>query len=119
MKASGGRSARTIIDDLHTLTKAMVGRLDDPDYLVECVEKREALMNEFDACVLAHPDVDKRAFARQIGEILALDERITPSLKQLRNTAKSKLGETKRRQQAAAYTASQRRSAGTFMNYAK
>jgi esterase/lipase superfamily enzyme len=119
MKASGGRSARAIIGDLHTLTKAMVGRLDDPDYLVESVEKREALMEEFDACIMAHPDVDKSAFARQISEILAMDERINASLKYLKNATKSKLNETKRRQQAAAYTATQRHSSGTFMNYAK
>jgi hypothetical protein len=97
----------------------MVKRLEDPDYLVECVGKRQALMDEFDAYISSHGDVDKSAFMRRIGEILAMDERINTSLKYLRNTTKSKLNETKRRQQAAAYTASLKHSSGTFMNYAK
>jgi hypothetical protein len=119
MKPSGGRSAQTVIAELHSLTKTMVGHLDDPDYLAECMDKRQALMDEFDAYVCTHPDVDKSAFKRQISEILAMDERIGASLKQHRYTAKSKLGEAKRRQQAAAYAASRGHSSGTFMNYAK
>jgi hypothetical protein len=83
------------------------------------VEKRQAVMDAFDSYLTAHPDTDRTAFTRQIGEILAMDEQIQASLNQLKYAAKNKLGETIRRQQAVAYQAAQGHSAGTFMNYAK
>lgn len=118
MTAANERDALAIIQELYTLTEAMVQRTDDPDFLAESVERRQALMDEYDAYAKDHPELDKSSLKKLVSEILAMDEKINSSLIALKGVTKRKLMETKNRQRAMEY-GSNTAAAGSFMNYSK
>jgi len=112
------RDAGTIITELHELTQDMVKRLEDPDYLVECVDKRQKLMDEFDAYEKANPaNVDKEKLKVLVGDIIVMDRKINASLEKHKRDTKGRLIDIKRQQQETDAKATA--PAGSFMKQSK
>lgn len=118
MTTSAERDALTIIRELHDLTSDMVKRIDEPDFLVEGVEHRQALMDEYDAYSKEHPYLDKTSLKKLVSEVLAMDEKINSHLLAHKSGSKRKLIEIRSKQQTISYGTGTA-AAGSFMNYTK
>ena len=117
--AADERTGRMIITDLYNLTSSMARQSSDPDFLMEGVEKRQALMDEYDAWRALHPDEDITEIKQMVKEILVMDKKINAALGTLRNSAKDQLTEAQSRQKAMSYAVGNVSSSGSYMDYKK
>ncbi len=91
-KASGARSYADIIADLFAVSKKMYEERHDPDYLINGVERRGVLMNEYDQ-LAARDRQGREAFESDpaaratVGKIIELDKVIAKSLGEYRAAA--------------------------------
>jgi len=110
------RDAAAIIGELFTLTKSMTARLDDPDYLIECVDRRQELMDEYDAFAKAFPEkADREKLRGVVSEIVVMDRKINSALEKQRQQTRQQLTEIRSQQNAAQKKADSPAPAGSFM----
>lgn len=117
--AAQDRTGLLIITDLYNLTTRMSRQTNDPDFLVESVEKRQALMDEYDAYKADHPDEDITEIKKLVKEIIAMDKKISSSLTYHQNDVKRKLSESQNKQRVMGYGNQGTSSSGSLMNYSK
>lgn len=118
MTGETGRTGLAIVTDLYNITDSMARRLDDPDFLIGGVEKRQSLMDEYDAYHRQHPEEDIGQVRQMVKEIVAMDQKIGSSLTRLKGEAKRKMVDIRSRQKSLEY-AEKAAPSGTFMNYTK
>ncbi|MDR2932631.1 MAG: flagellar protein FliT [Oscillospiraceae bacterium] len=119
MNAAEERTGIMIITDLYNLTNSMVRQIGDSDYLVECVDKRQKLMDEYDAYKALHPDEDITEIKKVVKDILVMDQRINASLNTHKREVKEKLSGAQTQQKAMGYASNYMSSSGSYMNYKK
>lgn len=114
------RTGTDIITDLYNLTNDMVRQRDDADFLIEGVDRREKLMDEYDAYAREHPDEDQTEIKKMIREIIVLDKKIRASVTAHKVDVESKLAEAKNKQQLmGSYLNNMQSAAGSYMDYKK
>jgi hypothetical protein len=114
------RTQLEIITELYKLTCEMEKRLTNADFLVLSVEKRQALIAEFEKSKTetAREPADPETMAemkRLVKEIISKDTSITKALEEHRNAAKRDL--TIIQQTRAGYLNQQNLQAGRKMDY--
>lgn len=117
------RSKLAIIKELHALTKGMVARKNDADYLILSVEQRQDLMDEYDLLDNSggegeSPD-DPAEIKRLIQEIIGMDSTISAALEQHKIESKSDLANSNTQQKILGYTNQAMSTSGSYMDYRK
>lgn len=118
------RGFSTILDELYQLTNQMAEQRHNPDCLIECVEKRQALMDEYDALALAHPE-EKVAFeqgtaARElVAKMLTMDRVVAKALEEHKASAHKDVASANAQQKVLDYLGKAHSSGGSLMDYKK
>ncbi|MDL2232830.1 hypothetical protein LJC63_04525 [Ruminococcaceae bacterium OttesenSCG-928-L11] len=120
MNDGESRTGIGIITDLFNLTNKMIRQLDDPDFLIESVNQRQVLMDEYDAWRGSNSNSpeEQDAIKGMIKEIVAMDQKINTTLTYHRNEAKKNLSENQNQQKVAGY-GNIGGLPGNHMNYSK
>jgi len=125
MKATPSRGFAEILDDIYHLTNQMAEQRHNPDFLIECVDKRQALMDEYDALALVYPE-EKKAFEQnpaardRVAKMLVMDRAVAKALEEHRSSAHQDVASANARQKVLDYLGkSHYPSGGTRMDYRK
>ncbi len=114
----------TILDELYRLTNQMAEQRHNPDCLIECVEKRQSLMDEYDALALTHPK-EKAAFeqdasARElVAKMLTMDRVVAKALEEHKASAHKDVASANAQQKVLDYLGKAHSSGGSLMDYKK
>ena len=116
------RTKMELANEMLALTKRMAQNLKDAEFLVDGVEKRQALMDAFDritqeqeSAAPPNPQMLRTIFT----EIQRLDTAITASLLQHREQAKARLANSNQQNKVLAYTNNAMSASGSYMDYRK
>lgn len=122
--AAGGRSRMDILADLLELTRAMLQKCQDADFLIASVNRRQELMDEYDELGSKDPE-SAESFslspqAKGIAEeIISMDKTIQAALEKHRVQAKSDVAASNNRQKVLGYVSNAISSSGSYMDYRK
>lgn len=123
-KTVNERSGLAVISDLLDLTRRMA-ESEDADFLVDSVERRDKLMDEYDRLKVSSPyaaeaiEKDKPEISRMIAEIIELDKRINQSLNALYTATKHDLEGANAGRKILNYTNNAISASGSYMDYKK
>lgn len=117
------RNRLDIINELHNITKQMVNRRNDADFLIESVDRRQALMDEYDSTQQRKDDPtsyeEQLEIRRVVKEIIKLDNIIADALDGHTKEAKKDLADSNKQQQVLQYTNQAMSASGSYMDYRK
>lgn len=113
------RNATSIMTQLHQLTREMMKKKDDADFLIKSVEDRQSLINEFEPMRSDLTEDEMNAMRTTIQEILEMDRSINAALENHRDTVKSQLKQSAGQQKILSYTNKALSSSGSYMDYKK
>ena len=116
-----GKDGPALMRELLELTAAMVERLADADFLVEGVEKRQAIMDAYDEWAALNPDTHATleqdpCTLKTISEILAMDKAIVGALGGFKAAAQREMTSSKTQQKVMGYLGSATSSSGSYMD---
>lgn len=117
------RNGLEIITEMLALTREMSYKTDDADFLLASIERREQLMQEYDAVtsatLYAKEDAgrDKPEIKHMIDEIIELDKTINASLLSMRNEAKQQVTSSNIQKKVLNYTNQAISSSGSYMDF--
>lgn len=115
------RGGLEIISEILSLTRRMISKIDDPDFLVESIEKRELLMGEYDR-VKVNPSAqaaierDKPEIKTIIAEIVELDKKIEKALNVFRNEVKQEVESANMQKRVLGYTNKAISDSGSYLD---
>ncbi|MGI6403296.1 MAG: hypothetical protein ACOX0K_03545 [Oscillospiraceae bacterium] len=124
MKGMPLRGFAEILDDIYHLTNQMAEQRHDPDFLIEGVEKRQALMNEYDALALVYPE-ERKAFEQdpisrdRVAKMIAMDRAVAKALEEHKASAHQDVAAANARQKVLDYLGKSHPSGGNLMDYRK
>lgn len=117
------RGRLQVMQELLIITKEMVRLRDDPEFLIQSVDKRQELIDEFEAMRAqdASPlsDEDLAETKRLAQEIAGMDGVITAALEGHRNLAKEKLVANANHRKVVSYLNKTVSSSGNYMDFKK
>ena len=118
------RSAAELIDELYRITVEMTCKLDDADHLVESIDKRQELMDEYsrrreNGEVSFATEAEQKRVAGVIAQISEMDKDIYSALEKLRDETKEKLGAAQSNRKVLGYTDSAMSGPGSYMDIKK
>ena len=122
MKSLPSRDFSVIFDDMYRLTNQMAEQRHNPDFLLESVGKRQALMDEYDALALEYP-AEKTAFEQgpaardQVEKMLSMDSAIIKALEEHKATAHKDVASANAQQKVLDYLNKAQPSGGSLMDY--
>lgn len=119
------RGGLAIVFDLLSLTREMAEKRDDTDFLIESIDARERLMNEYDHLKTANAyaqkalEKDKPQITGMIHEIIELDKTIDASLRAHHEKAKEDLKDSNSLKKVLNYTNNAVSASGSYMDFKK
>lgn len=119
------RTKLAIITELHELTKMMFDNCEESDFLILSVEKRQDLMDEYDALDLYHRDQaaptenEQKKIKELAQETIKLDSTINDALNKHKIASKESLATNTAKQKIMGYTNQALSSSGSYMDYKK
>jgi hypothetical protein len=121
---SSPRGAAAIVHDLYACTSDMMRYLEDADMLIELVEKRQALSDEFAARKnsgepLYASDSVRAQAESYYAKINEMTPKIIKAMERHRDEAKTQLTSLKTNQRVLRYTNSAISGSGSYMDYKK
>lgn len=117
--AAACRSKIEIMSQLHNLTKEMVDKKDDADFLIASVEKRQDLMTEYDQVVAMKLEdgSDADAIKRLVKDVIKMDQGIAVALTRHRDQSKQELSRSNNQQKVLSYTNQAMSTSGSYMDF--
>ena len=118
------RNGSAIVAELLTLTTRMLEQRHDADFLIEGVEQRQALIDEYDAWSEAN-EAEKNAFERQpeaksmVEKILGMDQVINKSLSDFKAEAQQNVRNSNAQQKVIGYLGNAVSASGSYMDFKK
>ena len=118
------RSGLSIVEELLTLTRRMA-ESDDLDFIVEAIDRRGELMEEYDRLKTANRYFAEAAercrpqIKNLVGEIMKLDDVINKKLVEFRETTKQELQGSVAKNRVLKYTNSAISSRGSYLDVKK
>ena len=120
MTARESFSARELTEELLNLTRQMALKTDDVDFLLQGVDRRQALMDEFDKTTADDAECRKNAeLRRMVDEIISLDKVIGEALIGHREHTKQDVSASNQQKRILSYTNQAISSSGSYMDYKK
>lgn len=122
MNQEHSRSRPEIMRELLALTKDMANQRNDEDFLIASVDKRQALIDEFDRMEQedsALPDDMRDKIRAMASEAVALDRIIASALEDHYKRIKDNLTSNTQQQRLLNYTNHAMSSSGSYMDYKK
>ena len=118
------RNLADVVDDLYRLTVEMTLHLEDADYLIEHIDLREELADEYRRlCAGGEPLYSSVQEKEQTSDFLAqvaeMDKVIINAIERLRSDIKRRLSESKSNQRVLNYTNAAISGSGSYMDYKK
>lgn len=122
MSEAPGRGRLEIMRELLAVTTEMIQKPDDVEFLLSSVDRRQALIEEFELeqkrnASLAPADLAEAKRLAQ--EVVALDKDIAVTLEAHRDTAKTDLTASNHHQRVLGYVNKALSSSGSYMDYKK
>lgn len=118
------RDGAAIFSDFVTLTNRMVEQRHDADFLIDGVNKRQAMLEEYQAWAGANPDskaeYEQSPDTKQMLEkLLAMDKVITKALSELKNGAQKEVAASNAQKKVIGYIAGNISSSGSYLDMKK
>jgi hypothetical protein len=118
------RTAAEIVDELYRITVEMTCKPGDADFLIESIDKRQELMDEYDRRrnsgeVMFATKQEQEQSAGTIAKIAELDKSVFGALEKLRDETKQKLKTSQANRKVLGYTDSAMSGPGSYMNIKK
>jgi hypothetical protein len=118
------KDAAAIVDEIYRVTVEMNGKLDDADFLIERVEARQVLIDEYERREksgepMFATESDGQRMLDTIKQIMELDKGINAALERLRDEVKAKLSSAQTNQKVLGYTNSAMSGTGSYMDIKK
>lgn len=117
------RSKLEIVTEMLELTRRMLEKREDADFLIESIDKRQEFMDEYDQLtVSAGGDLtakEQDEIKRMIQEIIILDKTVNSALNRHMIVSKDALANSNNQKKVLAYTNSALSSSGSYMDYKK
>ena len=123
-EAAEGRAGLEILTDLLELTRSMLLKRQDANFLLESVDQRRLFMDEYDAFALQHPQEAVRIASAPetkavLEDIISMDVSIRKALEQHKADAKADVANSTSQQKVLGYVANAISSTGSYMDYKK
>lgn len=121
-KALSERSGLELVQEMRKLTKEMFNKSEDAEALTALIEKRGALMEDYDRLKATNPraaaamEKDKNKIKKILEEMRELDKGVNASLEKMHAEAKLDLESTTSNQKVLGYTNQAIASSGSFMD---
>ena len=125
MSADTPRTKLAIMTELHQLTKMMLDNREESDFLILSVEKRQDLMDEYDALELyqrgdaPQAETGQSEIKGMVQEMIKWDVTITEALKKHKIQSKASLATNTVQQKIMGYTNQAMSASGSYMDYKK
>lgn len=126
MNATNTKTVRNRLDiivELHKITKQMTDRSGDADFLMLSVDKRQTLMDEYDAMQQLRDDPttyeEQTEIRRLVKDIIKMDNIIADALENHQKEAKAELVNSNKQQRVLGYTNQAMSASGSYMDYKK
>lgn len=123
MSGATQRTKLQIVTDLHAVTKQMLEQLDDPDFLIDAVDQRQDLMDEFDMLEISHPDLpalspqETATIKQLLQEIMGFDISIATALENHKSESKNALATSNQQQKMMGYVNQSLSGSGSYMDF--
>lgn len=124
-ESAAERSGLEIISELLSLTRLMVAKIDNSDFLVSSVDERGRLLEEYgylknsSASAKAEIEKDKPKIDKMISEITNFDKQINAALIAFRDEAKRDLQNSNTQKKVLNYTNNTISSSGSYLDIKK
>lgn len=121
MSKQVARSGLDIIAEMLKLTREMADS-NDADYLIESIDKRGELMDEYDAlkknpASAAEIEDNKPKISKMLNEMIALDKKISDMIGFFYHEAKTELQASAKKSKVLNYTNQAISASGSYMDY--
>jgi len=114
------RTRATVMAELLELTNKMVNKRKDADFLIEGVEKRQSLMDEFDTLPVDElTEQDIQVIKQSAKDILQKDKIINVELEQMQKESRQDLNASHNQQRVLNYANNALANAGSYMDFKK
>jgi len=118
------RDGTAIIDDMHILTTSMMEQRHDPDFLIDGVEKRQVLIDEYDEWSNKYQEqravYERTPEAKTIVEkILGMDKVIAKTLGEFKTVAQQNVQNSNAQQKVIGYLGGSISASGSYMDFKK
>ncbi|MDR2908395.1 MAG: hypothetical protein LBU86_00730 [Oscillospiraceae bacterium] len=118
------RDGAAIIADLHLLTIRMAEQRHDADFLTDGVEKRQALIDEYQRWAGKHPEArtafERTAEAKQaVEKILSMDQVITRALTEFKAEAQQNVKNANAQKKVMGYLGGSISASGSYLDMKK
>ena len=115
------KDGAALMEELLLLTTSMVRQSEDADFLIEGVEKRQAIMDAYDEWAKLNPEalaaLEKDTDTiKTAGEILAMDKDIVKALSAFKQEIQKDVTASKAQQKVMGYLAGAISSSGSYMD---
>jgi hypothetical protein len=118
------RDGGAILDDLHILTTRMVEQRHDADFLIDGIERRQTLIDEYEDWAEVHPQ-EREGYERTdkakklVEKILGMDQIISKTLSEFKAAAQQSVQSANTQQKVISYLNGSISSSGSYMDVKK
>ncbi|WRS26344.1 hypothetical protein U6B65_08255 [Oscillospiraceae bacterium MB08-C2-2] len=119
------RNKSVIVQNMFDLTCEMIGHLEDYEFLVDAIDRRQVLMDEFDRVknspdFLSGMDGTRTAeVSNMLSNMRDMDKTVIQALSRILLEAKKELAANNNQQKVMGYMNNMVSSSGSYMNYSR